>query len=112
MGASGTASATINYSTGGAGGLQPPGGRTVPGAERADLCARRTTGQATASALLRVFVTANQVNAANPDVRVSFYSGGVLTSTADHPRARRSRTPLGANEGTLNSSWNLIVARR
>ena len=36
-------------------------------------------------ALLRIFVTANQVNATAPDVRVSLYSNGSLASTVTIP---------------------------
>jgi hypothetical protein len=57
---------------------------------------------------LRIFVVANQVNAAAPTVRVRFYSGGTLiqTSTINAPGVT---TPQSPNEGSLNSSWNLAV---
>jgi hypothetical protein len=41
---------------------------------------------------------------------VSFYSNGSLTSTLTIP-ASGLTTPLSVNEGTLNSSWNLVVNR-
>ncbi|HEX2218716.1 MAG TPA: CARDB domain-containing protein [Gemmatimonadales bacterium] len=61
-------------------------------------------------ALLRVFVTANQINAAAPDVEVSLYRDGALLSEMTIP-APALTTPLGPDEATLNSSWNLILDR-
>jgi CARDB len=57
---------------------------------------------------LRVFVVANQLNAAAPTVRVRFYSGGNLiqTSTINAPSLM---TPQAPSEGSLASSWNLSV---
>ncbi len=57
---------------------------------------------------LRIFVVANQVNAAAPTVRVRFYSGGTLiqTSTINPPGVT---TPQAPNEASVNSSWNLAV---
>jgi hypothetical protein len=107
VGASGTAMATVNYSTGGPAGfnLRIDGlylvqsvqtyGRGVPLVRNRD-------------ALLRVFVTANQMNAATPDVRIRFYHSGVLTSTATIA-APGLATPLGANDAVLGNSWNLVV---
>jgi hypothetical protein len=59
---------------------------------------------------LRVFVTASQVNASAPTVRVRFYNGAVLTSTViiNPPGASVPQSP---NEGTLNSSWNIPVSK-
>ena len=59
---------------------------------------------------LRVFVTANQVNASAPPVQVRFYNGGVLASTViiNPPGASVPQSP---NEGTLNSSWNIPVSK-
>ncbi len=109
VGASGTASATVNYSTGGAAGfnLRVDGlylvqsvqtyGRGVPLVRDRD-------------ALLRIFVTANQVNVARPDVRVSLYSNGSLFSTLTVPAPALS-TPLGVNESNINNSWNIVLAK-
>jgi len=107
VGASGTASATVNYSTGGAAGfnLRIDGLYLV---QSVQTYARGVPLVTDRDALVRVFVTANQVNAANPDVRVSFYSNGSLTSTLTIP-APGLTTPLSANEGSLNSSWNIVV---
>jgi hypothetical protein len=103
----GSASATVQYSTGGAAGfnLRVDGLYLV---QSVQTYARGVPLVRDRDALLRVFVTANQVNAANPGVRVSFYSNGSLASTLTIP-ASGLTTPLGVNEGTLNSSWNLVV---
>lgn len=61
-------------------------------------------------ALLRVFVTANQVNAATPDVDVTIYSNGAPIAELTIP-APGLTTPLAPDEATLNSSWNIIVDR-
>ncbi|MDX2058698.1 MAG: hypothetical protein SFV24_12915 [Gemmatimonadales bacterium] len=57
---------------------------------------------------LRVFVLANQANTATPSVRVRFYSGATLlqTSTITAPGAS---VPTTVAEGTLTSSWNMVV---
>lgn len=59
---------------------------------------------------LRVFVTANQVNVAAPQVRVRFYSGGVLASELTIAAPRLS-VPLSPDEGSLNASWNVPVPK-
>jgi hypothetical protein len=107
VGATGSASATVNYSTGGAAGfnLRVDGLYLV---QSVQTYARGVPLVGNRDALLRVFVTANQVNAATPDVRVSFYSNGSLASTLTIP-ASGLTTPLSVNEGTLTSSWNLVV---
>ncbi len=109
VGASGTAMATVNYSTGGPAGFN----LRIDGLYLVQSVQTYTRGVPLVrdrEALLRVFVSANQLNTATPDVRVSFYSNGSLTSTATIP-APGLTTPLGANEGTLNSSWNLVVGK-
>lgn len=59
-------------------------------------------------ALLRVFVQANAANTARPDVRVRLYDGATLlqTTTITAPEAS-VRTAMA--EGTLTSTWNLLV---
>jgi hypothetical protein len=107
VGASGTAMATVNYSTGGASGFN----LRVDGVYLVQSVQTYTRGVPLVKdrdALLRVFVSANQVNTATPDVLVSFYRNGLLVSAATIP-APGLTTPLGANESALNSSWNLIV---
>ena len=59
-------------------------------------------------ALLRVFVTANQVNTAMPDVDVTLYADGVSIAEMTIP-APGLTTPLAPDEATLNSSWNVIL---
>jgi len=102
-----TASAAVSYSTGGSAGfnLRVDGvylvqsvqtyGRTVPLLQDRD-------------ALLRVFVTANQINAALPDVEVRLYTDGALLAEMTIPAPGFS-TPLAPDEATLNSSWNIIL---
>ena len=107
VGASGTASATVTYSTGGTAGfnLRVDGLYLVQSVQTYSRGVALVRGR---DALLRIFVTANQVNTATPDVRVSFYTNGSLTSTQTVP-APALTTPLGADEASLNSSWNIIV---
>lgn len=60
-------------------------------------------------ALVRVFVQANTANTARPDVRVRIYDGTTLLQTATIPAPETSvRTAI--DEGTLTSSWNVLVA--
>lgn len=59
---------------------------------------------------LRVFVTANQGNLAQPAVRVRFFSAGVLVSETTIP-APGPTVPLSPSEGALASSWNLPVPK-
>lgn len=107
VGASGTASATVTYSTGGVAGfnLRVDGLYLV---QSVQTYARGVPVVQGRDALLRVFVTANQVNAASPDVRVSLYSNGTLASTATISAPTLS-TPLAVDEGTINSTWNLAI---
>jgi hypothetical protein len=109
VGASGIAMATVNYSTGGPAGFN----LRVDGLYLVQSVQTFTRGVPLVGdrdALLRVFVSANQLNTATPDVRVTFYSNGSPTSTATIP-APGLTTPLGANEGSLGSSWNLVVSK-
>ena len=57
---------------------------------------------------LRVFVTANQPNAASPDVRVRFYDSATLVSELTIAAPGPS-VPLSPNEGSLAASWNVPV---
>ncbi len=59
-------------------------------------------------AYLRVFATANETNSAAPAVRVRFYQAGSLVRTDTLP-ATQASTSLAVQEGTLVSSWNLLV---
>jgi hypothetical protein len=104
---SGTASAVITYSTGGSAGfnLRVDGLYLVQSVQTS---ARGVPLIKDRDALLRVFVTANQVNAAAPDVRVSLYSNGALSTTVTIPSPGLT-TPLGPDEGSINSTWNLVI---
>jgi hypothetical protein len=57
---------------------------------------------------LRVFVTANQSNLAQPSVRVRFYNGVTLVQTMTISAPGLS-TPLSPDESSLSSSWNVAV---
>ena len=59
-------------------------------------------------ALLRVFVRANAANTVRPDVRVRIYDGASLVQTATIP-APESGVRTAIAEGTLTSTWNLLV---
>lgn len=104
----GTASATVSYSTGSNAGfnLRIDGAYLVQSVQRMSGAVPLVRGR---DALLRVFVTANQLNAAAPKVRVRLYSGGVLASTTQI-NAPGLSTPQTPAEGSLNSSWNLLVS--
>ncbi len=60
------------------------------------------------NAYLRVFALANQANSAQPQVRVRLYNGASLvqTYTIGAPAAS---VPTAVNEGSLASSWNVLV---
>ena len=59
-------------------------------------------------ALLRVFVRANAANTVRPDVRVRIYNGASLVQTATLT-APESGVRTVIAEGTLTSTWNLLV---
>jgi len=59
-------------------------------------------------ALVRVFVRADQTNSAFPTVRVRTYLGGVLQTTRTIP-APGASVPTVLNEGSLTSSWNVLI---
>ena len=103
----GTASATVTYSTGGTAGfnLRVDGLYLVQSVQTYTRGVPLVSGR---SGLLRVFVTANQVNAAQPTVRVRLYSNGVLASTTTVV-APGLTTPLAADEGDIANSWNLVI---
>jgi CARDB len=109
IGASGSASATVHYSTGGAAGfnLRVDGLYLV---QSVQTYARGVPLIRNRDALLRIFVTANQVNAATPTVRVSFYSNGILVDS-EIVSTTGLATPLSPDESSLGNSWNLDVDR-
>jgi hypothetical protein len=61
-------------------------------------------------ALLRVFVTANQVNVSAPSVRVRLYNNGVPVSTS-LVAAPGASTPQTVDQGSLTASWNLVIPK-
>lgn len=105
----GAASATVTYSTGSTAGfnLRVDGVYLVQSVQTYDRSVPLVRDR---DALLRVFVTANQVNAAAPDVDVTLYSSGVAIAELTIP-APGLTTPLAPDEATLNSSWNVILDR-
>ncbi len=107
VGASGAASATVTYSTGGTAGfnLRVDGLYLVQSVQTYTRTVPLVSGR---SGLLRVFVTANQVNAAQPTLRVRLYDNGTLVSTSTVV-APALTTPLTADESDLAKSWNLAI---
>ena len=105
----GSATATVSYSTGGSAGfnLRVDGVYLVQSVQTYDRSVPLVRDR---DALLRVFVTANQVNAATPDVDVTLYANGEPIAELTIP-APGLTTPLAPDEGTLNSSWNVILDR-
>ena len=102
-----TAAATVTYSTGSTAGfnLRVDGVYLVQSVQTYDRAVPLVRDR---DALLRVFVTANQVNAAMPDVDVTLYAGGVAIAELTIPAPGIS-TPLSPDEATLNNSWNVIL---
>ena len=102
-----TASATVTYAvlSGVTLNLQIDGMYLTQAAAKYDGTTPLITGR---DGYLRVFVKANQANAATPTVRVRFYSGASLiqTSTITAPGAS---VPTAVTEGTWTSSWNILV---
>jgi hypothetical protein len=105
----GTASATVTYTTGGTAGfnLRVDGVYLVQSVQTYDRSVPLIRDR---DALLRVFVTANQVNTAMPDVDVTLYSNGEAIAELTIP-APNPTTPLAPDEAALNSSWNVILDR-
>ena len=102
-----TAAATVTYSSGSSAGfnLRVDGLYLVQSVQTYDRTVPLVRDR---DALLRVFVTANQVNAAMPDVSVTLYAGGAAIAELTIPAPGLS-TPLAPDEATLNSSWNVIL---
>ena len=103
----GAAAATVTYSTGSMAGfnLRVDGVYLVQSVQTYDRTVPLVHDR---DALLRVFVTANQVNTARPDVDVTLYAGGEPIAELTIP-APGLTTPLAPDEATLNSSWNVIL---
>ncbi len=103
----GASAATVAYTTGGTAGfnLRVDGVYLVQSVQSYDRSVPLVRDR---DALLRVFVTANQVNTAVPDVDVTLYASGVPVAELTIP-APGFATPLAPDEATLNSSWNVIL---
>lgn len=102
-----TASASVAYSGGGgtAFNLQVNGVYLTQATQRFDGSVPLVAGR---NAYLRVFALANQVNSAQPQVRVRLYNGSTLVQTYTIA-APAVGVPTVVNEGSLASSWNVLV---
>ena len=106
--AGGSISAEVSYSGGGAPGslnLRIDGLYVTQAAQRYDGSTPLVAGR---DGFLRVFVLANEVNSAEPAVRVRLYAAGTLLQTW-MLNAPGAGVPLSVNEGSLTASWNLLV---
>jgi CARDB len=103
----GAAAATVTYSNGATAGfnLRVDGVYLVQSVQTYDRTIPLVRDR---DALLRVFVTANQVNTAMPDVDVTLLAEGDTIAVLTIP-APGLGTPLAPDEATLNSSWNVIL---
>ncbi|NOT10170.1 MAG: hypothetical protein HOP28_18405 [Gemmatimonadales bacterium] len=103
-----TSAASVGYSGAGGGGslnLTINGVYLTQAIQRYDGTVPLVAGR---NAYLRVFVLANQANAAAPQVRVRLYAGSTLLQTTTLS-APSGSVPTAVNEGVLTSSWNLLV---
>jgi hypothetical protein len=106
--AGGSTTAEVSYTGGGATAslnLRIDGLYVTQAAQRYDGSTPLVAGR---DGFLRVFVLANEANTARPQVRVRLYSAGALSQTwmLDAPGPG---VPLSVNEGSLSTSWNLLV---
>jgi hypothetical protein len=103
-----TTPASVVYSAGGGGAtlnLTVNGVYLTQATQRYDGSVPLVAGR---NAYLRVFALANQANTAQPPVRVRLYHGLVLVQTYTIT-APAVGVPLAVSEGTLASSWNVVV---
>ena len=103
-----TASAAVAYSASGAGitlDLTVNGVYLTQAIQKYDGSVPLVAGR---DAYLRVFGLANQVNSAQPPIRVRFYNGATLVQTYTIA-APSAGVPTAVTEGTLASSWNVLV---
>lgn len=103
-----TSSANVNYALSN----QPPGLNLLIDAIQVQQVVQAYGGTVPLiggrDALLRVFAKASATNTLSPDVRVRFYDGGTLVSTATIP-APSVGVPTVIDEGSLTSSWNYPI---
>ncbi len=103
-----TASAAVTYAVAGGGAtlnLTVSGVYLTQATQKFDGSVPLVAGR---SAYLRVFALANQSNSTQPLVRVRLYNGAVLLQTYSIS-ASGSSVPTAVDEGTLTSSWNVLV---
>jgi len=107
--ASAAAAAQVAYATGSSGGfnLRVDGLYLVQSVQTYDRTVPLVRDR---DALLRVFVTANQVNVAAPSVRVRLFSNGVAISSSLVPSPGLS-TPQSVDQSSLTASWNLVIPK-
>jgi hypothetical protein len=105
----GTAAASFTYASGGGGGgglnYRIAGVYLTQAIQKFDGSVPLVAGR---DALLRVFVVASAANSGRPDVRVRLFDGGTLIQTATIT-APEASVRTSTAEGTLNSTWNLLV---
>ena len=102
------ASASVFYTGGGGGAtlnLTISGVYLTQATQRPDGSVPLVAGR---NAYLRVFTLANQSNSVQPQVRVRLYSGVSLVQTYTIS-APAGGVPTAVNEGSLASSWNVLV---
>jgi hypothetical protein len=104
-----TASASVAYSASSGGGttldLTVNGVYLTQAIQRYDGSVPLVAGR---DAYLRVFGLANQTNSAQPPIRVRLYNGAVQVQTYTIA-APSAGVPTAVTEGTLASSWNVLV---
>lgn len=101
-------SVTVNYSSGGAAGLN----LCIDGAYITQAVQSYTNSVplvAGRNALLRVFVRASTSNGALPNVRARFYNGSTLVTTIVIPPPATA-VPTTIHEATLDASWNTSIS--
>lgn len=105
--ASNTTTATVRYSppSGGTLNLHIPRMYLTQSAQTLDNTVPLVQNRA---GFLRIFVVANQVNAAMPAVRVRLYQNLVFQSEHIIPAPGPS-VPAAVDEGSLSNSWNLAI---
>jgi hypothetical protein len=102
-----TASVLVSYPGGPATSLdlRVSGAQLIQSTQRADGSVPMVAGR---DALLRVFVTANSPNQAQPSVRVRLFAGGTQVDSLTIP-APKAGVPTSVDTASLGSSWNVLI---
>lgn len=102
-----TASVSVSYTGGPATSLdlRIPGVQLIQSTQRADGAVPMVAGR---DALLRVFVTANGANQAQPSVRVRLFAGGMQVDSLTVPPPTTG-VPTSVDTASLGSSWNVLI---